>query len=1176
MKNKYLFSIIAALLCNFMQAQFTWKDTGPILFPTNISGQIDGIGRATQIKFSPIHTNRMYACTASGGLWISNNSGATWHVTGTDTLPALNTSAICIDYTNDNILYLSSGDPNYYGEGFGIWKSTDGGASWALANTGIGTRMALELIMSPSNHNVLVAATDDGIWKTTDAGAAWTETKTGGQFTDMKQKAAPNSTTLFACTMDELWKSVDFGDSWQQVTNNIVMPVDSNYSGCRLAVSVADSNRVYFMSDKDHGTVWRSTDGGNSFNLVYHNPAVSLTGYDSTTGGQGNYDFALIAHPDSPNVVYTSSHCVWRSDDGGVTWNQKTNWYAILHTDMHYFCFDPLNHNKLFNANDGGVWYTTGDGTNWNESSDSLANTEVYHSGQSKLLPNVVSIGTQDNGELMYNTSTWYCNRGGDWGPYSDFDNTRPGTVYYITNGNRRDIVGNGSDQSLNLPFIADGTTRMAFSEFNGNLGFASEQDVYRTRNLQSDTPVWLKLTNITRDILALATSAADSNRLYFITNNGRFYRSLNATATTPTFTSSVLPFTPQVVSSIAPVKTNVAIVYLAIDNKVYRSANSGANWTDITYNLPGLNAVGIIHDEHSTDESVYMAVGSSVYYKNVGMNTWQNISSTLPSVANIQDFNIFNDGTACSKLRVAYYGRGVWETPLSSNTKPLVNVGSNDTIICPNNSVQFSFGVCGNIDSISWQFAGGSPAVSTAYNPTILYSSAGVYPATLIAKNIFGSDTATINITVTGSYPLPLVQGFELPLYPPVNWKLVDSGGSNIFWKRVTTTGGYGNSAASILFDNYNYSTSGERDQIWTQRVDLDSLLSVQLTFDVAYAPWGGGCGYPDSLNVLISTDCGETQTVLYSKSCDSLATAANIQDSLFVPRPNQWRTDAINLNNYIGDRDVVIIFENIGHYGQGIYLDNININGVTPQSPVVAFSANKQTVCAGDSVQFTDESTNNPIAWNWTFGNGTPATSPIANPVVVYDTAGIYPVTLNVTNAYGSNTQTVNSYITVNALPQQPFIIKNANVLLALSFSTGNYQWYFNGSLISGATATAYIPTAQGVYTVVLTDSNGCSSSSASFLFTFTDVTVVDGNFITVSPNPNNGKFSLRFNADDNYNLSIQNSLGQQILTYKIEEAPGILTRDIDISQFEAGVYLVSLSNATKKYLKKVVVGF
>ena len=158
----------------FLNAQIVgnWSLTGPTLFPTDISGQINGMGRVSQIKFHPTNPNKVYAVAATGGLWVSNNSGTVWNKTGTDNLAEQSFASVCIDYTNDSILYLGGGDANYYSSSlYACWKSLDGGTTWNISNTGMGSRLVIEMLMSPVDHNVIVAATNDGIFKTYNGGS---------------------------------------------------------------------------------------------------------------------------------------------------------------------------------------------------------------------------------------------------------------------------------------------------------------------------------------------------------------------------------------------------------------------------------------------------------------------------------------------------------------------------------------------------------------------------------------------------------------------------------------------------------------------------------------------------------------------------------------------------------------------------------------------------------------------------------------------------------------------------------------------------------------------------------------------------------------------------------------------------------------------------------------------
>ncbi|NDC43436.1 MAG: hypothetical protein EBZ77_18125, partial [Chitinophagia bacterium] len=238
--------LLAALAINIhaqAQAVGTWSNTGPIAFPVNVSGQVHGMGRVCQLKFHPTNPAKLYAVSASGGLFLSSDTGHTWSPTpGTEQLANCANASVCIDHTNDNILYLSTGDPNYYGDNFGIWKSTDGGNTFNPANTGVGNRMAVELIMDPLNHNVVVAATDDGIWRTTNAGALWTQQVAGGRFRSMELR--PNShNVVYAVTDSSYYRSTDMGVTWARISAGISVPVGND--GMRLAVSAADTNVVY-------------------------------------------------------------------------------------------------------------------------------------------------------------------------------------------------------------------------------------------------------------------------------------------------------------------------------------------------------------------------------------------------------------------------------------------------------------------------------------------------------------------------------------------------------------------------------------------------------------------------------------------------------------------------------------------------------------------------------------------------------------------------------------------------------------------------------------------------------------------------------------------------------------------------------------------------------------------
>ena len=224
-----------------------WSALLPAQFPVNASGQINGISRVSQMKFSPTDSNKMYAISARGGLFISTDGANSWKVApGTDFMASNRLASVCVDYKNDSIIYLGTGDHDYYYNGSGVWKSVNGGQTFT--QTTLNNELIVEMIMSPVSDSIIVACTNKGIYKTYNAGATWTA-KTAGNiaFDDMKQVAAPTSQTLFAVTTDSsFYRSNNFGETWTQVTNGIRVPAGyTSGDGCRIAVTPADTNVVY-------------------------------------------------------------------------------------------------------------------------------------------------------------------------------------------------------------------------------------------------------------------------------------------------------------------------------------------------------------------------------------------------------------------------------------------------------------------------------------------------------------------------------------------------------------------------------------------------------------------------------------------------------------------------------------------------------------------------------------------------------------------------------------------------------------------------------------------------------------------------------------------------------------------------------------------------------------------
>jgi PKD repeat protein len=421
--------------------------------------------------------------------------------------------------------------------------------------------------------------------------------------------------------------------------------------------------------------------------------------------------------------------------------------------------------------------------------------------------------------------------------------------------------------------------------------------------------------------------------------------------------------------------------------------------------------------------------------------------------------------------------------TPLTSSNcalgSPVALFSANRTVVCPTQTVAFTDMSTGSPTSWAWTFAGGTPATSSVQNPTVTYNTPGTYSVQLIASNTNGSSTYSVAayINVTSPAAIPLIQDFQSAAFAPANWYVNDAGNDNVTWK-LATTAGY-SSTQSALFDNYNDSINN-RDELKTY-VNLGGYSSAKMTFYRSYSQTFTS-PYIDTLQIGVSTNCGSTLTSAYLKGGSQFTTAVSGNpNAVFTPTSiTQWKKDSIDLTPYVGQSNVMIAFINRGHYGDGIYIDNINITGVAATTPTAAITS-ASTGCTGQAITLTDASTGGPTAWAWAMPGGTPALATTQNASVTYSTAGVKSITLTVSNTTGTTTAVKS--ITITATPTVVASITNTTICSGSMITqnlTGasSYTWVPAGS---GASSTLS-PASSTVYTVTGSTS-GCSSAAKNF---------------------------------------------------------------------------------------------
>ena len=244
--------------------------------------------------------------------------------------------------------------------------------------------------------------------------------------------------------------------------------------------------------------------------------------------------------------------------------------------------------------------------------------------------------------------------------------------------------------------------------------------------------------------------------------------------------------------------------------------------------------------------------------------------------------------------------------------------------------------------------------------------------------------------------------------------------------------------------------------------------------------------------------------------------------------------------------------------------FIDDVAVELANLQPQAAFVSPNH--ICPGTCTNFTNLS-QNATSYLWTFSGATPSTSTDINPsTICYNSPGTYTVSLIATNAIGSDTLTLNNYITVYPYPSPQGISQSGDTLFANQGAI-SYQWYYNGSIITGATDYVYIASQNGDYNVVATDANGCEVEAAIFDVTtgFFNDPSGDELLISIFPNPVDDILHLIYQTENEspIKFSVYSMLGEE----KISDEQ---TRfgEINVSTLESGCYVLTIISDKKNH--------
>jgi photosystem II stability/assembly factor-like uncharacterized protein len=685
--------------------------------PTNIGGRVN------TLAVDPTDNNVIYAGTSNGGIFKTVNGGISW-VSAIDTLSYFAVGDIKIDPTDHNIIYAGLGDPNISGYpaiGNGIIKSTDGGNTWH--NIGLSdTRIISKIEIHPLNHNLVYAGTmglpyaknnQRGLYKSVDGGNTWSQilfvsdsagvidllldnTDTNIVYAVTWNRIRQNLRGLIAGPDSKIWKSTNGGSTWTQLTNGLPT---GTFSRIAIAKSSTNHNVLYAeyvdSSSLDLYGIYKTTNGGASWTALNVSQVAG-----QVQGGFGWYFGNLTVNPYNENEIYVLGVDLWRTNNGGSTWNQvgPSWWTYQVHADKHSLRF--LNATTFILATDGGTYKTTDLGNTWSDI-DEIPNTQFYHVSYNLHHPGTYYGGAQDNGTNSGSSSSlngWISEFGGDG--FQQRFNSSNGMVWYTETQNGAIVYTNDDGNSFNDATAGiDATDRRNWdmpyiiSNANPTTLYTGTYRVYKSTG--SYVPGWqvisgeLTKTPLGKDstfrtVSTIDESPVNANIVYAGTSDGNVWRSADAGNNWQKISDS-LPnrFVTHVKAS--NVHSNVVFVshsgYKDNDNfaHIHLSKDTGVTWLDIAGNLPPF-AVNDIELSHLNDSLIFVATDGGVYFTIDLGSTWQRLGTNMPL---FEVYDVELDETN-HKLIAGTFARSMWSIDVDSILSVFsisLSASANDTI---------------------------------------------------------------------------------------------------------------------------------------------------------------------------------------------------------------------------------------------------------------------------------------------------------------------------------------------------------------------------------------------------------------------------------------------------------------------------------------------------------------
>lgn len=569
--------------------------------PRNI-GPAGMSGRVTAIDVVRDKPDNIYVGTASGGLWKSESGGIDWEPIFDDQ-PAHSIGAIDIYQKNPSIIWVGTGEGNprnSQSSGAGVFKSIDGGRTWTFMGLEE-TRNIHRVIIHPDNPEVVYVGAQGNAWadsehrglyRTTDGGETWEKVLYNNNRTGIADLVMDpeNPNKLFAAMWEfrrwpwffdsggegsGLYMTLDGGENWQKLTHEDGMP-EGELGRIGIAIAPSNTDRVYALVESKKNAMYRSDDGGYTWNKTVE------ASKDPSVGNRPFYYADIYVDSKNENRVYSLYSFLSVSVDGGKSFDSIYPYYNYIHPDHHAFYIHPDDPTFIIDGNDGGMNISHDRGETW-RFVPNLPVAQYYHINVDLQTPYNVYGGMQDNGSWQGPAYVW--RQGGIRNAYFE-------ELYF---GDGFDVV------------IDSSNARYAFAM--SQQGYVGRVDLY-TGNADFIRPVHPEGVELRFNWnAAIAMDTFDDNTVYFgsqfvhkSTDNGASWEIISPDLTTndpdkqkqhesgglTIDATGAENFTT--ILSIAPSFHNDQIIWAGTDDgNIQITRDDGATWTNVGDNLKGV-----------------------------------------------------------------------------------------------------------------------------------------------------------------------------------------------------------------------------------------------------------------------------------------------------------------------------------------------------------------------------------------------------------------------------------------------------------------------------------------------------------------------------------------------------------------------------------------------------------